>query len=178
MHKLGLEQGEEISSRLDGELKKQGLTKGTVGARMSALSADPRYLYPNTDAGKVDIIAFCNDRLVAVRPKLHSVFKRLPPYAFEVRREPVATEAGAAAAHSQPPAIDGSHPGIAVYFSLRDSTEWPRFELATAVFHEGLPGHQLETWACFVRSQHAAAAQDHQFFGLCRGLGALCRAAG
>ena len=143
VHQLGLEQGKEIGARLDAELKKQGLTKGTVGSRMSVLSADPRYLYPNTDEGKAQIIAFCNDRLAAVRPKLLSAFKRLPPYAFEVRREPVATEAGAAAAHSQPPAIDGSRPGI-VYFSLRDSAEWPRFELATAVFHEGLPGHQLE----------------------------------
>jgi len=144
VHQLGLDQGREISAQLDAELRKQGLTKGTVGARVSALSADPRYLYPNTDAGKSQIIAFCNDRLAAVRPKLPQAFKRLPPYAFEVRREPVATEAGAAAAHSQPPAIDGSRPGI-VYFSLRDSAEWPRFELATAVFHEGLPGHQLET---------------------------------
>jgi len=143
VHQLGLEQGKEISSRLDSELKKQGLTKGTVGARLSALSADPRYLYPNTDAAKIEIIAFCNDRLAAVRPKLASAFKRLPPYTFEVRREPVATEAGAAAAHSQAPAIDGSRPGI-VYISLRDSAEWPRFELASVVFHEGLPGHQLE----------------------------------
>jgi uncharacterized protein (DUF885 family) len=143
VHQLGLEQGKEISARLDGELKKQGLTKGTVGARLSALSADPRYLYPNTDEAKMEMIAFCNDRLAAVRPKLPSVFKRLPPYTFEVRREPVATEAGAAAAHSQAPAIDGSRPGI-VYISLRDSAEWPRFELASVVFHEGLPGHELE----------------------------------
>ncbi len=144
VHRLGLEQGKEISARLDAELKKQGLAKGSVGARMSALSADPRYLYPNTDAGKIQIIAFCNDRLAAVRPKLPQAFKRLPPYTFEVRRVPVSIEAGAPAAYSQPPAIDGSRPGI-VYFSLRDSAEWPRFELATTVFHEGLPGHQLET---------------------------------
>jgi uncharacterized protein (DUF885 family) len=143
VHQLGLDQGKEIGGRLDAELKKQGLTKGTIGARLSALAADPRHLYPNTDAGKAEIIAFCNARLADVRPKLPSAFKRLPPYAFEVRREPVATEAGAAAAHSQAPAIDGSRPGI-VYFSLRDTAEWPRFELASTVFHEGLPGHQLE----------------------------------
>jgi uncharacterized protein (DUF885 family) len=100
VHNLGLEQARAISARLDQELKKQGYSKGTVGVRMSALSADPRYLYPNTDAAKADIIAFCNDRLAAMRPKLPTMFKRLPPYAFEVRREPAATEQGAAAAHS------------------------------------------------------------------------------
>jgi uncharacterized protein (DUF885 family) len=70
-------------------------------------------------------------------------FKRLPPYTFEVRRVPPETEPGAASAFSQPPALDGSRPGI-VYFNLHDSAEWPKFALSTTVFHEGLPGHQLE----------------------------------
>ena len=66
-----------------------------------------------------------------------------PPYSFEVRRVPAQTEAGAAAAFSQSPAIDGSRPGL-VYFNLKDAGDWPKFCLATTVFHEGLPGHQLE----------------------------------
>src|SRR4029078_6462091 len=75
VHQLGLDQGREISAQLDAELRKQGLTKGTVGARVSALSADPRYLYPNTDAGKSQIIAFCNDQLAGVRPHLSPDFQ-------------------------------------------------------------------------------------------------------
>ncbi len=143
VHKFGLDQAAEIGARIDGLLKAQGLTKGTIGERIAALSKDPQYLYPNTDAGKVDMIAYCNAQLAAIRPRLPSVFKRLPNYAFEVRRVPKATEPGAASAFSQPPAIDGSRPGI-VYFNLRDSAEWPKFALSTTVFHEGLPGHQLE----------------------------------
>jgi len=143
VHKFGLDQAAEISARLDGLLKAQGLTQGTVGERVAALSKDPQYLYPDTDAGKVDIIAFCNARLAAIRPKLPTVFKRLPNYSFEVRCVPPATEPGASAAFSQGPAIDGSRPGI-VYINLHHSSDWPRFELSTTVFHEGLPGHQLE----------------------------------
>ena len=56
---------------------------------------------------------------------------------------PPQTEAGAASAFSQGPALDGSRPGL-VYFNLHDTAEWPKFCLATTVFHEGLPGHQLE----------------------------------
>jgi uncharacterized protein (DUF885 family) len=115
----------------------------TIGERIAALTRDPKFLFPNTDAGKADAIAYCNGRLAAIRPRLPSVFKRLPGYAFEVRRVPPATEPGAASAFSQPPALDGSRPGI-IYFNLRDSAEWPKFALATTVFHEGLPGHQLE----------------------------------
>jgi uncharacterized protein (DUF885 family) len=138
-----LEQVRAISARLDRELKAQGLTKGTVGERMAALNADPKYQYPNTDAGKVDAIAYCNNRLDAIRPKLPAVFSRIPTSAFEVRRVPLATEAGAASAFTQLPPVDGSRPAL-IYFNLRDSAEWPKFSLATTVFHEGLPGHQLQ----------------------------------
>ena len=143
IHKLGLDQGKEISARLDGLLKARGLTQGTVGERIATLYKDPKSFYPNTDLGKVDAIAYCNGRLAAITPLLPKAFKRLPSYKFEVRRVPPQTEAGAASAFSQSPAIDGSRPGL-VYFNLHDTAEWPKFSLATTVFHEGLPGHQLE----------------------------------
>jgi len=143
VHRIGLEQARDLSARVDALLKAQGLTQGTVGERMKALYADPGQLYPNTDAGKAEAIAYANTRLDQMRTLLPSAFNRLPPYKFEVRRVPPQTEAGAASAFSQGPAIDGSRPGL-VYFNLHDSAEWPRFALATTVFHEGLPGHQLE----------------------------------
>jgi uncharacterized protein (DUF885 family) len=143
IHKLGLDQAKEISARIDTILKKQGYKKGTVGQRISALTKDPKQLYPNTDEGKLQAIAYCNARLDAIKPKLLSVFSRVPPYSFEVRRVPPQTEPGAASAFSQAPALDGSRPGI-VYFNLHDSAEWPKFALSTTVYHEGLPGHQLE----------------------------------
>ena len=143
VHKLGLDQSVEITARLDAHLKTMGMTKGTVGERVASLFRDPRYLFPNTDDGKVAAIAYCNDRLNAIRPRLPTRFKRLPPYSFEVRRVPPATEAGAAAAFSQGPALDGSRPGL-VYFNLHDTADWPKWDLATTVYHEGLPGHQLE----------------------------------
>jgi len=133
----------EISARLDGLLKARGLTQGTVGERIAGLTKDPAQLFPNGDAGKAAAIAYCNDRLAAIRPRLPTRFKRLPPYTFEVRSVPTALEAGAASAFSQGPAIDGSRPGL-VYFNLHDTAEWPRWTLPTTVFHEGLPGHQLE----------------------------------
>lgn len=143
VHKFGLDQAAGIGARLDGELKKLGLTTGSIGARMTALAQRPGQLYPNTDAGKADAIAFCNERLAAIKGRLPEVFARVPPYRFEVRRVPAQTEPGAAAAFSQSPALDGSRPGI-VYFNLRDAGDWPKHQLATTIYHEGLPGHQLE----------------------------------
>ncbi len=143
IHQLGLDQAAEIGARLDALLRAQGMTQGSVGERIAALYKDSKYLYPNTDAGNAEAIAYCNARLVAVRPRLPGAFKRLPNYTFEVRRVPPQTEPGAASAFSQAPSLDGSRPGI-VYFNLHDSAEWPKWALSTTVFHEGLPGHQLE----------------------------------
>ena len=143
IHKLGLDQAAEITARIDGLLKAQGLTQGTVAERIKGLYADPASFFPNTDEGKAAAIAFCNGRLDAIRPKLPSVFTRLPPYTFEVRRVPPQTEAGAATAFSQGPALDGSRPGL-VYVNLRDTAEWPKWSLSSVIYHEGLPGHQLE----------------------------------
>lgn len=143
VHRLGLDQAREIGARLDSVLRSQGYTKGTISERIDALNTDPAQLFANTDAGRAQAIAYCNERLAAVRPRLPTVFKRLPPYAFEVRRVPPATEAGAASAFSQGPAIDGSRPGL-VYVNLHDTAEWPKWSLPTVIFHEGLPGHQLE----------------------------------
>ncbi len=143
VHKFGLDQAAMLSSRLDALLRQQGYSKGSVGERMAALYKNPDQLYPDTDAGKQQAIAYCNARLAAIKGKLPMVFERLPPYSFEVRRVPAQTEAGAAAAFSQSPAIDGSRPGL-VYFNLKTTADWPKFCLATTVYHEGLPGHQLE----------------------------------
>jgi uncharacterized protein (DUF885 family) len=143
VHRIGREQGAEIAARIDTLLKAQGMTKGSVGERLGALTNNPAESFPNTDEGKAAAIAYCNDRLAAIRPRLPTRFKRLPPYQFEVRRVPRNLEPGAAAAYSEGAAIDGSRPGI-VYINLRESSDWPKWTLASVIYHEGLPGHQLE----------------------------------
>ncbi|HWF00774.1 MAG TPA: DUF885 family protein [Caulobacteraceae bacterium] len=143
VHRIGLDQGAQIGARIDALLKAQGMSQGTVGERLVALTNDPRQNFPDDDAGKAAAIAFCNQRLDAIRPRLPTRFKRLPPYQFEVRRVPLNLEPGAAAAYSEGAAIDGSRPGI-VYINLHHTSDWPRWTLSSVIFHEGLPGHQLE----------------------------------
>lgn len=50
IHQMGLTQVAEISAELDKILKAQGLTQGSVGARLTALNKDPAQLYPDTAA--------------------------------------------------------------------------------------------------------------------------------
>src|SRR5690606_19524960 len=64
IHQIGLDQSKDILSRMDAILKSQGLTEGTVGQRMATLGKDPRHLYPNTEAGKAQVLADLNAQIV------------------------------------------------------------------------------------------------------------------
>ncbi|MFX6170874.1 DUF885 family protein, partial [Acinetobacter baumannii] len=56
IHAMGREQVAEISAEIDAILKSQGYTQGTVGERVQALNKDPAQLFPNTDAGKEELL--------------------------------------------------------------------------------------------------------------------------
>jgi uncharacterized protein (DUF885 family) len=143
VHQLGLDEAKEIGARLDTALKTQGLTQGSLGARVQALFKDPAQFYANTPQGKAQLLAYLQAKLEAVKARLPTVFDRLPPYRVEARAIPAALDSGAPGAYSEPPSIDGSRPGF-IRFNLHDTAEWPRWNLDTTLYHEGLPGHQLQ----------------------------------
>ena len=57
IHQTGLDIIKDHSARIDAIMKTQGLTKGSVGERLRAMYSDPKYHYPNTDAGKETLIS-------------------------------------------------------------------------------------------------------------------------
>ena len=140
IHDLGLAQVAELSARADVLLKAQGLTQGTVGERISALGKDPSQLYPNTNAGKAQLLADLNAQMADMAKRLPEYFGRIPASAVEIRRVPEFIEAGAPGGYYNAPALDGSRPG-AYYINLRDTSEWPRMQLPTLTYHEASPGH-------------------------------------
>ena len=140
IHQMGLEQAKELSARADTILKAQGYTKGSVGARIRALFDDPKYRYPNTDAGKQKLLADLNDQIKAMSVRLPQYFGTLPKAAVEVRRVPTFIEAGAPGGYYNTPTLDGSRPGI-YWINLRDTAENPTWTLPTLTYHEAVPGH-------------------------------------
>ncbi|MGN7928452.1 MAG: DUF885 domain-containing protein [Sphingopyxis sp.] len=140
VHKLGLDRVAELTARADAIFKAQGMTKGSVAERMLALGKDPRFLYPNTDAGKEKLIAELNSQMQAIQARLPETFGRLPKAKVEIRRVPADIEDGATGGYYQIPALDGSRPG-AYYINLRDTAENPSWTLPTLTYHEASPGH-------------------------------------
>jgi uncharacterized protein (DUF885 family) len=140
IHGFGREKVAELTSRLDALLRKQGMTQGTVAARIDALSRRPDQLYPNTDAGRADLLAALNAQAAAMRAKLPLAFRTLPASPFEIVRVPPDIEAGAPNGYARGASLDGTRPGR-YYINLKDTSDWPKFALPTLTYHEALPGH-------------------------------------
>jgi uncharacterized protein (DUF885 family) len=128
---------------MDAILRRQGMTRGSVAQRVQALSRRRDQLYPNTDAGRAQILADLNEQTRHIESLMPQAFNTLARAQLQIRRVPVTTEAGAPGGYYQRAALDGSRPG-AYYLNLRDTREWPRFTLPTLNYHEGVPGHHWQ----------------------------------
>ena len=143
VHQIGLDQVRDLHAQLDTLLRGQGYTKGTVGERLNALNEEPRLLFPNTDAGRAELLASLNAQVAEITPLLPRVFNRIPKAPLEIRRVPPTIEAGAPGGYYQGASLDGSRPG-AYYINLKDTHEWPKNGLKTLTYHEGVPGHHFQ----------------------------------
>ncbi|HEX8217464.1 MAG TPA: DUF885 domain-containing protein, partial [Allosphingosinicella sp.] len=143
VHQMGLDQVRDLHSRLDTLLRGQGYTNGSVGERINALNREDRFLFPNTDAGRAELLASLNRQIAQMTPLLPRMFNTLPRAALEIRRVPVEIEAGAPGGYYQGAPLDNSRPGI-YYINLKDTHEWPKLGLPTLTWHEGVPGHHFQ----------------------------------
>ncbi|KHL25098.1 Tat pathway signal protein [Croceibacterium mercuriale] len=143
IHRLGLEQVAQISDRIDGILQAQGMTQGTVGARLVALNERPDQLFPNTDEGRAALLATLNAQIEGMSARLPEQFNTLPQAPVEVRRVPPSIQDGAPGGYYQSASLDGSRPAI-YFINLRDTFNRPKFGLATLSYHEAVPGHHLQ----------------------------------
>jgi uncharacterized protein (DUF885 family) len=143
VHALGLAEVRRIDGEMDALLRSQGLESGTVAERMAALRTDPRFLLPNTDSGRAQLLARYRAILDDMAARMPGYFRTIPPGPLAVERIPASAEKGSAGAYYNPAAMDGSRPGT-FYANLRDSAETPTWGMKTLAYHEGIPGHHFQ----------------------------------
>ncbi|AJP74395.1 DUF885 domain-containing protein [Sphingomonas hengshuiensis] len=140
VHAMGLDQLAQLQAEMDVILKAQGYSQGSVGARMTALGKDPRFAFPETDAGRAEIVAILQNRIDDIRARMPQAFNTLVKGNVEVKRLPLAEEPGAPGAYGGPGTIDGSVPGR-LWINLRSTGIWTRYSLPDLAYHESIPGH-------------------------------------
>ncbi len=152
VHRIGLAQNEELKARIDGLLRKQGLTSGTVGERVQALNKRPDQLFSDDDTGRAQLIAYLNGRIAAIRPLLPKISHLGLKADVTVKRVPADIQDGAALGYMNFASLDGSRPAI-YYVNLKSTTLWPKYQLSTLTAHEGVPGHTYQ--GAYLAEHHA-----------------------
>ena len=144
VHELGLREVARIEGEMRATLDANGFAGQPIGDAMDKLARDPRFLYPNDDKGRSEALARYTE-LIAQAQKHSSkeLFLTTPRTKIEVRRVPEFKESTAPGAYYEPPAMDGTRPGI-FFANLRDMNEVPKWSMPTLAYHEGVPGHHWQ----------------------------------
>jgi uncharacterized protein (DUF885 family) len=140
IHDRGQEELRALQSEMDAILKREGLTQGTVGERMTALGKQERFRFADSDAGRARLMTFLNDRVSDIRTRLPRAFATLVPGNLEIKRMAPEVEPGAPGAYGGSGTIDGKVPGK-FWINLHNMNVWTTYNLPTLAYHESIPGH-------------------------------------
>jgi uncharacterized protein (DUF885 family) len=143
VHRMGLQQVAELSAQLDPILRSQGLTQGSVGARLDQLNRQPAQLFANTDAGRAELLASLNAGVRSMQTKLPQAFTNPPNAPLEIRRVAPEIQDGAPNGYYFRAPLDGSRAAI-YWINLKSVHDWPKYTLPSLTYHEGTPGHHLQ----------------------------------
>ncbi|SHF97692.1 Uncharacterized conserved protein, DUF885 familyt [Microbulbifer donghaiensis] len=143
LHNTGLAEVARIEGEMNLIFASLGQDSGTIGERFALLNEQPQFLYENSAAGREQIITDYQQIIDEIDTGLTAYFDVKPAMGVEVRRVPEFKEQGSAGAYYNPPAMDGSRPGI-FYANLREVSETKKFGMRTLAYHEAVPGHHFQ----------------------------------
>lgn len=143
VHRMGLQQVAELTAQLDPILRSQGLTQGSVGARLDQLNRLPAQLFADSDAGRTALLASLNAGVRAMQARLPQAFSNPPNAALEIRRVAPEIQDGAPNGYYFRAPLDGSRAAI-YWINLKSVNDWPKYTLPSLTYHEGVPGHHLQ----------------------------------
>jgi uncharacterized protein (DUF885 family) len=143
IHQIGVAEVARIGAEMDSILREAGYTEGTVGARVQQLSKAPEQLYPDTDAGREQVLKDYQAMIDEVSAGLEPYFAVKPKAGVVVKRVPEFSEKTAPGASYNAPSLDGKRPGT-FYANLRNLSEVARCGMRTLAYHEGVPGHHFQ----------------------------------
>ncbi len=143
IHALGVAEVARIELEMTQILDARSIPGATLAERIEALNVDPAQNFPNTDAGRAEMIAYLheiNTRVMAAAPRY---FRTIPPQPLEIVRVPEYSQDSSPGGYYNPPALDGSRPGR-FYINQKSTADNPKWTLPTLMIHEGAPGHHFQ----------------------------------
>ncbi|OWK33273.1 DUF885 domain-containing protein [Sphingomonas dokdonensis] len=142
IHEIGLQQVAAIRQEMEA-IKKQVGFAGTLEQFFEQIRTDPKFKYPNTDAGRDQYLKDARGVIASVMAIAPRYFHVLPKAPLEVRAVEKWREGTAPTAFYNPPSADGSRPGI-YYVNLVDMNQTQKVQVDAIAAHEGAPGHHFQ----------------------------------
>ncbi len=143
IHNLGLREVERIKAEMLGILAAEGYPTEDLQATMKNLLEQERFLYPDTDEGREQILLDYQAIIDEIDQETKNFFDVRPTVGVKVERIPEFKQAKAPGAYYDFPPMDLSRPGT-FYVNLRDVKETPKFYMRTLAYHEAIPGHHFQ----------------------------------
>ncbi len=143
LHQIGLREVNRIVGEMRDILSSEGYSGASVGEMMAQLNEEERFLYPDTDAGREQILSDYQRIIDEIDAGMDQSFDIRPKSGVEVKRVPEYAEKTSSGAYYQGPALDGSRPGV-FFANLYDIKATPKFGMRTLAYHEAVPGHHFQ----------------------------------
>lgn len=143
VHAFGLSEVKRLHGEIDAIRRTVGFA-GDLRAFFAFLGDDPRFFFSDDDAGREQYLTQARAAIAAMSGRLGEVFHTLPKAPVEVRRVEPFRERTAPPAFYNRPSTDGTRPGI-YFINLMTMRERPRWEIEAIAFHEGVPGHHMQS---------------------------------
>ncbi|MGI2257995.1 DUF885 domain-containing protein [Shewanella sp. GXUN23E] len=144
IHQIGLAEVARIQAEMLQTLARQGMDiQAGFAAAMEQLAADEEFYYPDTDAGREQILTDYATIITEVEAGLDDWFAVKPAASVAVKRIPLFKEKTSPGAYYNAPAMDGSKPGV-FYANLYDIKATPKYGMRTLAYHEAIPGHHFQ----------------------------------
>ncbi|MEO5926920.1 MAG: DUF885 domain-containing protein [Bryobacteraceae bacterium] len=141
VHEIGLKRVAEIEAQMDALFRELGRNTGSAKERIEKLAADLEYPNPTSEASREKIIADLDAIVRDAEKRCETLFDLRPKAPLKVQAVPTFAENDMAANYN-PPAQDGSRPGIIQY--PRRPNQMTKFGMRTLAYHEGVPGHHFQ----------------------------------
>lgn len=143
VHALGLSE----VARIQAEMKQIADTLGYEGQQiisvMQQLAKDPRFLYPNTNAGRTQVLADYQKLFDQIQDKMKQLFSKFPKAPLRIEPIPAFKAQSGPMAYYEPGDLKGARPGI-FYVNTHDMNNQAKFIMPALAYHEGIPGHHFQ----------------------------------
>lgn len=139
--------GKDEVARIHGEMQDimyQVGFEGSLQDFFKFMKEDQQFYYPDSEAGKTTMLAGYQQIVDDMEVRLDEVFHTKPKAKMQVKAVEGWREKSAGKAFYEEGSPDGSRKGT-FFANLYKMADMPKYEMEALAFHEGIPGHHMQT---------------------------------